>query len=215
MHRGYQHGKVDDGAPGAIRHARTYELLSAIVFTGSRRRIFGRLVDLAEIIVEDEVLDIGCGPGYLTALAASTGRRSVGVDASEQMVTEARRRRTSANCSFVLGKAEALDLPDASFDVVLSSLAIHHIPEDARIRAFGEMFRVLRPGGRVLVADFQPPKGHLARHLVGAIAGESMRDNPVERIAPMLGDAGFDLGATTRVSWFLHCVRANKPGDAE
>jgi len=213
MHKSRLPRKSSD-APGAIRHARAYERLSAIAFAGSRRRIFGRLVDLAGVTAQDEVLDIGCGPGYLTALAASAGRRAVGIDVSEQMVAEALRKRASGGCSFVVGKAEALDLPDASFDVVLSSLAIHHIPNDARAQAFTEMFRVLRPGGRVLIADFQPPKGKLAKHLVGATAGETMRDNPVERIAPMLGDAGFDLGATTRVSWFLHCVRADKPGGA-
>lgn len=208
MHKTRLHGKPPDGAPGAIRHARAYELLSALAFTGSRRRIFGRLVALAEVTADDEVLDVGCGPGFLTSLAAQAAPagRAVGVDVSEPMIEEARRRRASANCSFVVGKAEALDFPDASFDVVLSSLAVHHIPEEARAQAFAEMFRVLRPGGRVLIADFQPPQGHLARHLVGA----TMRDNPVERIAPMLGDAGFQVGRTARPSWFLHCVRADK-----
>jgi Methyltransferase domain len=131
------------------------------------------------------LLDVGCGPGYLTSLAAPGGR-AVGVDVSEQMIAEATRKR--ANCSFMVGKAEALDLPDASFDVVL------------------------RPGGRVLIADFRPPQGRLAKHLVGETTGETMRDNPVERIAPMLGDAGFRVGQATRVSWFLHRVRADKPG---
>jgi ubiquinone/menaquinone biosynthesis C-methylase UbiE len=213
MHKTRSHGKSPEDAPGAIRHARAYELLSTLAFAGSRRRIFGRLVALAEVTADDEVLDVGCGPGYLTSLAAQAAPagRAVGVDVSEPMIEEARRKRASANCSFVVGKAEALDLPDASFDVVLSSLAVHHIPEDARARAFAEMFRVLRPGGRVLIADFLPPQGRLARHLVGATTGEAMRDNPVERIGPMLGDAGFQVGRTTRTSWFLHCVRADKP----
>lgn len=211
MHKVRSHG---NSPSGAIHQARAYELLSSLVFAGSRRRIFGRLVELADVRTGDEVLDIGCGPGYLTSLAAQAGSRAVGIDVSEQMIAEANRKRAGAGCSFLVGKAEALDLPDASFDVVVSSLAIHHIPENARAQAFAEMFRVLRPGGRVLIADFLPPQGFLARHLVGATAGETMRDNPVERIAPMLAEAGFDLGPSTKVSWFLHCVRADKPGVA-
>lgn len=199
---------------GAIAQARAYELFSAVVFAGSRRRIFGRLVELADVSAGDEVLDIGCGPGYLTALAAqaaSPGGRAVGVDVSEPMVAQARRTRAAASCSFQVGAAEALEQADSSFDVVVSSLTVHHIPKAARATAFAEMYRVLRPGGRVLIADFLPPRGRAARRLVGATAGGTMRDNPIELIAPMLGDAGFDVGATTKVSWFLHCVRADKP----
>ena len=217
MHRTRPHGKTPDGAPGAITHAFAYELSSAVSFAGRRGRIFGRLVELAEVAAGDEVLDVGCGPGFLTALAAraaAPGGHALGVDVSEPMVAQAQRMRASATCRFQHGKAEALDLADASFDVVLSSLAVHHIPAEARATAFAEMFRVLRPGGRVLVADFLPPQGRLARFLVGAVAGETMRDNPVERIAPMLGDAGFAVRSATKVSWFLHCVRADKPGDS-
>ncbi|MET8759485.1 methyltransferase domain-containing protein [Lentzea sp. NPDC004782] len=214
MHKTHAH----DGAPGAISHARSYELFSAIAFAGRRRRIFGRLVELAEVGAGDVVLDVGCGPGYLTALAARAATpngRALGVDVSEPMIAQAQRLRAGANCAFEVGAAQGLSAADATFDVVLSSLAIHHITEEARATAFAEMFRVLRPGGRVLIADFLPPEGPLARHLVGSTAGRTMRDNPVERIAPMLGDAGFDVRATTQVSWFLHCVRADKPGGDE
>jgi ubiquinone/menaquinone biosynthesis C-methylase UbiE len=211
----FLHGKPQVDAPGALRHARAYEAFSVVAFAGYRRRTFGRLVELAGVTAGDRVLDVGSGPGYLTALAAEAalpGGSAVGIDPSVPMVGQARRMRGTANCSFRLGKAESLDAADGSFDVVVSSLAVHHIPEEARAVAFTEMHRVLRPGGRVLVADFRPPRGQLSRLLVGAVAGHVMRDNPVERIAPMITEAGFDTVTVSQVRPFLHCVCAVKPG---
>jgi ubiquinone/menaquinone biosynthesis C-methylase UbiE len=208
------HGRPEGIVPGVITYARAYELLSVAVFAGSRRRTFGRLVDLAGVTPGDRVLDVGCGPGYLTALAAEAaapGGSAVGIDPSVPMIDQARRMRGAANCSFEVGRAEALDAADGAFDVVVSSLAVHHIPEAVRATAFAEVFRVLRPGGRILLADFRPPSSRLGRHLVGVTAGPGMRDNPVGRIAPMLAGAGFTVEAESRVGGFLHCVRAGKP----
>lgn len=209
------HGRRRRDAPGAIGHALVYEVFSVVVFAGRRRRTFGELVRLADVTPGDRVLDVGCGPGYLTALAAEAAApngSAVGVDPSPPMVEQARRVRGTANCSFEQGRAEALEAGDGSFDVVVSSLAVHHIPEEVRATAFAEVFRVLRPGGRVLLADFRPPRRRLARRLVGAAAGEGMRDNPVERIAPMLAEVGFESVSVSQVGAFLHCVRADKPG---
>lgn len=208
------HGGAQPDAPGAIRRARAYELLSALVFAGRRERLFGRLVALAGTTPGDQVLDVGCGPGYLTALAAraaAPGGSALGIDPSGPMIAQARRLRAGGNCAFEPGRAEAIEAADGRFDVVLSSLAVHHIPAPVRATAFAELHRVLRPGGRLLIADFRPPQGRLGRRLVGAVGGEVLRDNPVEWIAPMATAAGFASVTTSRVGVFLHCVRAVKP----
>jgi len=208
------HGKPQADAPGAISRAWSYEMFEALAFAGRRRRTFGRLVRLSGAKPGDRVLDVGCGPGYLTALAAEAVAPdgvAEGIDASAPMIEQARLRRSGAACSFRVGKAEALDSADGSFDVVLSSLMVHHLPEENRAGAFAEMFRVLRPGGHLLIAEFRPPRSRLGRHLVGATAGHVMRDNPIDRIAPMARDAGFENATDGVVRPFFYYVRADKP----
>ncbi|WP_309113179.1 methyltransferase domain-containing protein [Saccharothrix sp.] len=92
--------------------------------------------------------------------------------------------------------------------MVVSALAVHHIPEEHRATAYAEMRRVLKPGGRALIADFRPPRGRLGRHFVHMVTGEAMSANPVERIAPMMTAAGFRVTSTHQVGAFFHCVRA-------
>ncbi|MEV7099651.1 class I SAM-dependent methyltransferase [Amycolatopsis sp. NPDC051045] len=209
------HGKPQADAPGAISRAWSYEKFEALAFAGRRQRTFGRLVRLSGAKPGDQVLDVGCGPGYLTALAAGAvapGGSAEGIDASASMIEQARLRRGGAGCSFRVGKAETLAAADGSFDVVLSSLMVHHLPEENRAGAFAEMFRVLRPGGHLLIAEFRPPRSRLGRHLVGATAGPVMRDNPIDRLAPMAREAGFEDVIDGVVRPFFYYVRVDKPG---
>ncbi len=70
---------------------------------------------------------------------------------------------------------------------------LHHLPEGLRSQAMGEMFRVLRPGGSVLVADFRPPPSRVGRHLVTALTGHhAMAGNRVDLLEPMVRAAGFE-----------------------
>ena len=85
----------------------------------------------------------------------------VGIDASPEMIDvaarkAARSRRRQSNVKFNVESVEALSFQDASFDVVLSSLMMHHLPGDLKARALAEIRRVLRPGGRLVVVDMQP-----------------------------------------------------------
>src|ERR1035438_3202485 len=79
-----------------------------------------------------------------------------GVDASPEMLARANKKARKAGVEIVLknGLVESLPFPDAHFDVVLSTVMLHHLPGKLRRQCAGEIRRVLKPGGRVLAVDF-------------------------------------------------------------
>ena len=103
------------------------------------------------------VLEVGCGPGTdLLDVAGIVGPsgRLLGVDASEVMIAEARRRTAALGVAvtFEHGDVQALSFGDGTFDVCRAQRLLEHVPDPAR--ALAEMARVTRPGGRVVVFDF-------------------------------------------------------------
>jgi ubiquinone/menaquinone biosynthesis C-methylase UbiE len=114
------------------------------------------MLDLAALAPGEHVLDLACGTGIATLDAAravgSTGT-VVGTDLSGQMVEVAQQRAAAqqlSNVTFARMDAETLDLPDATFDIVLCSLGLMYLPDPQR--AVSEWLRVLKPGGRVAIA---------------------------------------------------------------
>jgi ubiquinone/menaquinone biosynthesis C-methylase UbiE len=105
----------------------------------------------------EAALDVGCGPGtdvFDMVKRVGPSGRLVGLDASEVMIAEARRRSRELNASitFEAGGVQALPFPDGTFDVCRAERLLEHLPDAGR--ALAEMVRVTRPGGRVLVYDF-------------------------------------------------------------
>lgn len=94
-------------------------------------------------------LDVGCGEGRFCRMLQELGIRTTGIDPTEAMIGEARRRDPEGD--YRLAGAEALPLPNASFDLVVSYVSLIDIP-DVR-RAIAEMARVLKPGGTLLIAN--------------------------------------------------------------
>ncbi|MHB1595263.1 MAG: class I SAM-dependent methyltransferase [Streptosporangiaceae bacterium] len=149
-----------------IDRFRLNELVSQLAFAGRRGRVYRRITALAGVRAGDAVLDVGCSGGYLArklAAAAGPGGRVAGVDPSRAAIGYAQRRAASA-MTFTVGTAQDLPLPDASFDVVTCTLAMHHVPARKRAGALAEMYRVTRPGGRLLIADFDPARSPFPLH---------------------------------------------------
>lgn len=118
------------------------------------------LMPFVEVTKQPAVLDVGCGTGInLLEIARALGpcRSLVGVDLSPGMLEIARRKAAAAGleATFSVGDAESLELPDASFDLVVCNSVYHWFPD--RARAISELARVLRPGGQLLLATLAFP----------------------------------------------------------
>jgi ubiquinone/menaquinone biosynthesis C-methylase UbiE len=208
LHRN-RHGHPD-GEDATLRRIRLNETITHIAFRGRRRRVYTRITVLSGARPGDRVLDIGCGGGYLArllAVAVAPGGRVAGLDTSAPAISYAR-RRVPANCSFVVGMAQDLPLPDHSVDVVASTLAVHHIPQAARRAAFGEMYRVLRPGGALLAADFRPSR---RRHSPHSRASASRHGDAVP-LGDLATAAGFRVEDHGDLP-LLRYIRAVRPDD--
>ena len=151
--------------------ARFYDLICVLggLGTGFKRRIVG----LAKLTPEDRVLDVGCGTGVLTRLAAQQAAEAVGIDAAPEMIDVARAKaaRQGLRVDFRAALIEDIPFPDAHFDVAFSTLMIHHLPPEVKHTGLREVLRVLKPGGRLLVADFDR-EGQLSGLLREAGFGE-------------------------------------------
>jgi ubiquinone/menaquinone biosynthesis C-methylase UbiE len=124
------------------------------------------LLDAAHVRNGTKVLDVACGPGYVTAAAASRGASALGVDFSSEMVLEARRRYPGVQ--FMEGDAEALTLPSAAFDAVVFNFGMLHFAQPER--AITEAHRVLCRNGHVAFTVWAAPEKTLGFGIVlGAI----------------------------------------------
>jgi len=115
----------------------------------------GVVVDLVPTEPEARWVEIACGPGLIARAMGPRVGSVLGVDLTPAMVEKARAEAAAAgveNVGFEVGDATALDLPDDSFDGAITRFSLHHIP--APVRVLEEMRRVVKPGGRVVVADF-------------------------------------------------------------
>jgi ubiquinone/menaquinone biosynthesis C-methylase UbiE len=159
-----------------------------------------------------EVLDVGCGTGIQLACYQQAGCRVTGIDASPAML-ELARRRLGQGASLYLGDAAAMPYPGQAFDLVMAATVLHEMPAKVRAAALGEMQRVLRPGGRILLIDFEAGpvrslRGWVTRGVIAAsevAAGRSHHRNYRDFMAhgglpPLVDAQGLSVGQRKIVS---------------
>src|SRR5215213_11513737 len=186
-----------------IRSAGHYDQLVSLLTLGRRTRLRQMTIALARIQPGERVLEVGCGTGDVAiAACAPAGERGsvVGIDASPEMIAVARAKaaRAGLTIDFRLEPIEALSYPDATFDVVLSSLMMHHLPDDLKHQGLAEIARVLKPGGRLLIIDIKRPTNHTGQILNRLLLHGRLK-TAIQDLPAMLHDAGYigiESGAT-------------------
>lgn len=182
-----------------------------------------RLLDQAGVAGADRILDVGCGTGTLLLLLRHRSKSvsAIGLDGDANVLAIARSkaRKHAEEIALVQAFSFAIPFADGSFDRVLSSLMLHHLTRAEKDRTLREIFRVLRPGGALHVADWGRPQNLLMRALACTVRlGDSFArtaDN-VKGLLPVLFQrAGFeDVSETARFATLygtLSLYEARKP----
>jgi demethylmenaquinone methyltransferase/2-methoxy-6-polyprenyl-1,4-benzoquinol methylase/phosphoethanolamine N-methyltransferase len=178
-----------------IRWARYYDSFVSVFTLGRRTQLRQATVALAGIQPGATVLEVGCGTGDVALAAcerAGAGGAVYGIDPSPEMIAVARDKaaRLGRAVDFQIGVIETLAFPDASFDVVLSSLMMHHLPGGLKQRGLTEIARVLKPGGRLLIVDFKRPTTRWARMMNHLFMHGGLHEG-VQDLPALLHTAGF------------------------
>jgi len=220
MHRIHNHPRTRTGpdTTGATIHwASQYDIFTRVLGLGVDSPNSRMIIEMAKIKPGDIVLDVGCGTGNLTQTAkkyAGASGSVYGIDAATEMVDVARKKamHAGADISFNVCLIEKIEYQDSTFDVVVSRLVIHHLPDDLKRQGFAEIFRVLKPGGLLFLADFNPPANPVLAHVTTALVGHRMMHTSVRDIPAVLAAAGFvEIASGPTRSAFLAFVSGRKP----
>jgi SAM-dependent methyltransferase len=201
--------------PGGILigDAVLYDTLSRLLLSPLIKRI---AADVAAVAPDGaQILEVGCGPGHLSIrLARQHGFEVTGLDLDPAMIARAQANTDRAvdgggrQPSFLVGDVAALAFPDRSFDLVVSTLSMHHWADPAA--GLAGIGRVLRPGARALIWDFRPgarPQPFGPRHAHMADPVDHTRSSPLRVVNTTPWPWPWRLQLTQRIE----LVRADGP----
>lgn len=184
-----------------------YDRLCSLVGFGEAMR--REILSIAKFKPGDVILDVGCGTGVFFEVLKRQypAQKIIGVDPDSQSLEIAKKRLAQhRNIELIQAFGEAIPLASGSVDVVFSTLALHHMPNEAKRKTIAEMHRVLKPEGTVVITDFGPSRSLLLyRLLLFWEESKYLLGNLKGLVRQYLADAGFrNIRVAHKRSLVLH-----------
>lgn len=181
-------GRMEQAAP-------TYDQLMKKMTFGREREVREKAIDLAGVKPGDSVLEIGCGTGTLTLAAkrrAGPAGKVFGIDVIPLMIELSQRKAAQAGEEITFQQASIGDIPflDNQFDVVMCSFMIFHMSEKMRQKGITEIFRVLKPQGRLLLFDTAAPTRPWLKAIMNLISNGELPPD-LKQLRPLMEASGF------------------------
>lgn len=175
-----------------------YDKFVQLITLGKDHKSRLETVAMAQLKSGEHVLEVGCGTGSLSIVAAQqvgSAGAVYGIDPAPKMIEIAERKavKKGLQVNFRVGVIEDLPYADNSFDVVLSSLMMHHLPDHLKSIGLQEIHRVLKPGGRLAIVELDSSRFSLINFIHGQITSENRFALELKQLLETYGFDGVEI----------------------